>query len=130
MHRPVGDGHPLLSRRCFTPFKERLLLAWEQWWPWLGCARAGIRAWWRRCNRRRAIPWAQTGALAKERTTSGNNGSVAIRSVSDPESWERYVIFEAQIRVESTQKSIKEAREHVHITGEVVPQPTDRSADR
>ena len=27
-------------------------------------------------------------------------------------------------------KSIKEAREHVHITGEVVPQPTDRSADR
>mgnify|MGYP001334229518 CR=1 FL=1 len=64
--------------------KERLLLAWEQWWPWLGCARAGIRAWWRRCNRRRAIPWAQTDALAKDRTPSGNNGSVAIRSVSDP----------------------------------------------
>ena len=21
MRRPVGDGHPVLSRRCFTPFK-------------------------------------------------------------------------------------------------------------
>jgi len=104
MRQPVGDGHPQLSRRCFTPFKERLLLAWEQWWPWLGCARAGIRAWWRRRDRRRAIPWAQTDALAKDRTASGNNGSVAIRSVSDPPKAGSVIFFgEAQIRVESAQ---------------------------
>ena len=68
---------------------------------------------WRRIERHRAIMEAWRSEACRIR-----------------ESWERYFFWRSADSGGIRTKSIKEAREHVHITGEVVPQPTDRSADR